>query len=271
MVCLSLAAPLAGQTLKGSSASVDKQHDIAVEHDFSFLDKPSDVRRFVSLGLLVKLSGGPHYELGAVSYPYARPAVKTFVERLSGQYEAACGEPLVVTSLTRPVDRQPRNASDLSVHPAGMAVDLRVSNRRSCRRWLESTLLSLEKTGVLEATREHRPSHYHVAVFPNEYIAYVDQLKRKAAVALAAVSTTAEPATRVASPEDGATADASAEEPNDTPDSATTDYRVSRGDTLWDIARRVGTTVREIKQLNGLRSSRLMPGQTLVLPAGNQN
>src|ERR1700730_706468 len=47
-----------------------------------------------------------------------------------------------------------------------MAVDLRRSDRRACRQWLESTLLALEGEGMVEATREHWPPHYHVAVFP---------------------------------------------------------------------------------------------------------
>jgi hypothetical protein len=59
--------------------------------------------------------------------------VQTFVERLSSQYHNACGERLVVTSLTRPASEQPRNASDRSVHPTGMAIDLRLSTKGTCR------------------------------------------------------------------------------------------------------------------------------------------
>ena len=58
-------------------------------------------------------------------------------ERLGGQYRGACGEQLVITSLTRPATLQPRNASERSVHPTGMALDIRYSWDRSCRRWLE--------------------------------------------------------------------------------------------------------------------------------------
>ncbi len=105
--------------------------------------------------------------LGEVSFPYARPEVKTFLEQLSSAYHAACGEPLVVTSMVRPISRQPRNASPISVHPTGMAVDLRRSDRHGCRQWLESTLLALEGEGMIEATRERWPPHYHVAVFPD--------------------------------------------------------------------------------------------------------
>jgi hypothetical protein len=124
---VSSAAAAGAQTLRGSPVAMARQNRIALEHDYSFLQTSAEVRRFVELGLLERLSGNANYELVSVSHPYARPAVKLFVERLSAQYRSACGERLVVTSLTRPVREQPRNASDLSVHPAGMAVDLRIS------------------------------------------------------------------------------------------------------------------------------------------------
>jgi hypothetical protein len=242
-ICAVLAAsPARSQTLLGSITSVDRQHAVAVQHDYTFLEHGTDVRRFTRLGLLVPIREGVHLQLAGVSYAYARPAVRTFVERLSAQYHAACGEPLVVTSLTRPEVRQPRNASDLSVHPAGMAVDLRYSRSVRCRRWLERTLLSLEERDVIEATRERSPAHYHVAVFPTQYAQYVSQLEQRT-VRLAAAD-----ASEVAS--------------------STERYRVNRGDTLWSIARKHGTSVAELKQLNGLSSSRIRPGQRLLVPAG---
>jgi hypothetical protein len=79
---------------------------------------------------------------------------------------------MVVTSLTRPLASQPGNAHELSVHPAGMAVDLRVPADANSRRWLEQTLLALETARVLDVTREHHPSHFHVAVFPEAYRAW---------------------------------------------------------------------------------------------------
>jgi membrane-bound lytic murein transglycosylase D len=42
-------------------------------------------------------------------------------------------------------------------------------------------------------------------------------------------------------------------------------YSVRRGDSLWIIANRYGTTVERIKRDNSLRSSTLHPGQTLIL------
>ncbi len=41
---------------------------------------------------------------------------------------------------------------------------------------------------------------------------------------------------------------------------------VSEGETLWSIARRYGTTVSTLKRLNGLRTSKIRPGQVLKVP-----
>ena len=173
--CTACAAPfLEAQTLLGSHESLMRQNQEAREHDFTYLRTSSDVRDYVQQGLLVRLAGSSDYELADnVSFPYARPEVKTFIERLSDQYRGACGERLVVTSLTRPITRQPANASTISVHPTGMAIDLRRSDSSGCRLWLETVLLDLENKGVIEATREQYPPHYHVAVFPNPYLQYV--------------------------------------------------------------------------------------------------
>lgn len=228
-------APLAAQSLRGSPASLDRQNDQARGHDYTYLASAAQVRRFIESGYLVRLDGNPDYSLKAVSFPYARPEVKMFVERLAAQYRRACGEELVVTSLTRPLSRQPRNASDRSVHPTGMAIDLRRSNSPACRSWLERVLLDLEGKRVLEATRERRPPHYHVAIFPRPYATYVAQL----------TGTEAEPE-RVAPGE--------------------VDHRVARGESLWVIAQRYGTTLDSIRQANGLSSSRIYAGQLLRVP-----
>ena len=45
-------------------------------------------------------------------------------------------------------------------------------------------------------------------------------------------------------------------------------YVVKRGDSLWKIASRYGTTTRTIQSLNGLRGSRLRVGQVLKIPRG---
>lgn len=160
-------------TLTGSRASMERQHQHAVQAGYTFTRTSRAVNELVAQGELVRVNNNQHVTIHNVSYPYARQAVKTLIERLGAQYHNACGEKLTVTSLTRPIERQPANAAADSVHPTGMAVDLRIPSKGSCRTWLERTLLSLEDNGILDVTRERNPPHYHVAVFPEPYVNYL--------------------------------------------------------------------------------------------------
>jgi Family of unknown function (DUF5715) len=175
---------VAAQSLRGSRASIDRMYRHARRERFSFFQTPASVRRAVDARRLVRLEPSSSYELHEVTYPYVRPATRTFVRRIAGQYLAACGERLIVTSAVRPASQQPANSTARSVHPTGMAVDFRKPQTGECLRWLRATLLDLEGEGVLEATEEQSPAHFHVAVFPTEYSRYV-AVKRKADARLA--------------------------------------------------------------------------------------
>lgn len=238
----------ASNPLRGSRASLIVQNQVARDHDFTYLESAADVRDFVADGYLVRVRPSADVRLVRVSFPYARPEVKLFVDRLGAQYRAACGEPLVVTSLTRPKSRQPRNASKLSVHPTGMAVDLRRPAKPRCRAWLERVLIALQQEMVLEATRERRPPHYHVALFPGPYARYVARLSDDGA------------------PDEPPTLAALQPSPPAEEVAATVEYRVRRGDTLWTISRRHATTVRELLAANHLSRPRIRPGQLLTIP-----
>jgi LysM repeat protein len=250
LVAALAASPLAAQDLRGSRASMDAQERQARAHDFTYLANAAQVRRFVANGFLVPVRGNADYEIHGVSFPYARPEVQVFVERLASQYRGACGEKLVVTSLTRPQNGQPRNASARSVHPTGMAVDLRIPRNTRCRSWLEKVLVSLEASSVIEATRETRPPHYHIAVFPRPYARYVASME----------GGTARTTTRVASAEAEPAA----------PVVDVQQYRVRRGDSLWTIARTHGTTVDRLVSENELRGKRIFAGQTLIVPVADR-
>jgi hypothetical protein len=207
--------------------------------DLTFYRSPRGVRSAAAEGDLVRLRGNDDYRVAGVSYAYGLPTTRTFVQRLARQYRDHCGERLVVTSATRPKSMRLRNSVTESVHPTGMAVDLRRPTRGSCLRWLRQTLLEVEGEGVIDATEERRPPHFHVAVFPRQYAAYVDgrsSNKHRASLASSEGRRT---------------------------------YRVRQGDSLWTIARRHGVTVARLKQANGLSSSRLAIGQKIVIPGGS--
>ena len=217
------------QSLRGSLASVRRMYRHAIQERLYFYETPTGVRNAARKQRLVKLPRNGDVTYAAVRYPYVQPQTRTFLLRLGAQYRAGCGQQLVVTSATRPATRQPSNATRNSVHPTGMAVDLR-KPKGKCLRWLRSTLLELEGAGLIEATEEYGPPHFHVAVYPTPYERYVAQRRGATQVALSKT------------------------------------YRVRRGDTLWDIASEHGTTVHDLTEANNLDDDAIMPGQRLVIP-----
>jgi hypothetical protein len=239
-------SPLAAQSLRGSETSVRRMYSHAQSADLHFFTTGRGIRNAAEDGSLARLSPNRDYTLEGVSYPYVRPITRTFVQRLAEQYRSACGERLVVTSAARPRSLHLINSVSKTVHPTGMAVDLRRSNRASCRNWLRNTLLSLEGEGVLEATEEHNPPHFHVAVFPGPYGEYL----REKSVPVPAKARAAQPKAAAKSASSAAVAR----------------HKVRGGESLWSIARKNGTTVAKLKAANHLRTSTIQPGQTLVLP-----
>jgi hypothetical protein len=161
--------------LRGSRASMERQNAVVLKGGFTFARSFADIDRMVATGELVRLHGNDHYVLrSGLRSDAARPEMRLLVERLAKEYYTATGEKLVVTSLTRPSSAQPRNASALSVHPTGLALDLRISQKAASRQWIEKRLLGMEALGLLDVTRELHPPHYHVALFPSAYLAYVE-------------------------------------------------------------------------------------------------
>lgn len=238
-------AALAAQSLRGSAASVDRIHRQAVNHGLHFYETSAGIQRAVERGRFVRLRGNADYRVHNVTHPYLLPEAHTFVTRLAAQYRSVCGEQLVVTSAIRPRSMRLSNSVDKSVHPTGMAVDLRRPTNARCLSWLRTTLLALERGGVLEAVEERRPPHFHVAVFPRPYGNYVSRQGGRVDRPMAQAS---------GSRGGGASAQGTA-------------YRVRRGDSLWGIARRHGTTVESLKSANSLSSPNIRAGQTIVIPS----
>jgi hypothetical protein len=243
--------PADAQSLRGSRESVDRMYQQAQREQLRFSETPDDVRAAAGSGALVQLTASNDVTLRRVAFPYVTPATKAFVARLGRQHRAECGRPLMVTSAARPTTRQPANSVAQSVHPTGMAIDLRKPSGR-CLRWLRATLLELEDAGVIEATEERRPPHFHVAVFPTSYTRYAAAQHDAPA---------AEPRPSVARSVASRVAEATRRDRSDRR------YRVRPGDTLWDIARAHETSVRQILAANRMRQPVIRPGQQIVLPA----
>ncbi len=238
------AAPAGAQSLRGSPASIDRMYNHARSADLTFYRSSTGVRNAARDGDLVRMTGNADYQLSGVSYPYALGSTRTFVQRLGAQYRSVCGEPLVITSGMRPTSLRLANSTDRSVHPTGMAVDIRKPRGARCLAWLRETLLFLEGQGVIEATEERRPPHFHVAVFPAPYRRYVSNGagEGKATASRGAASSSSARASR-------------------------TTYRVRSGDSLWEIARRHDTTVDRLREANDMRTNRIVAGQVLIIPA----
>jgi hypothetical protein len=111
--------------------------------------------------------------LCGVAHPFGHQSLQIFLERLANQHIAKCGKPLVVTSIARTSQNRLVNASELSVHPAGIAVDFRIPRDVVCRTFLQETLTHLNEQGAVIAFRENNPPHIHVMVLPTEYLAYI--------------------------------------------------------------------------------------------------
>lgn len=165
LVTLSL-LPAAGraQSLRGSRASVERAYRFAVAHRLPFHRTRATIERASRRGEYVRIGGSRAYRLRRVGIPYVLPATRAFVGTLAERYQRSCRERLVVTSGMRPATRRLVNSTPKSVHPTGLAIDLRAPRGR-CRGWLRTQLLSLERRGVIDATEERSPAHFHVVVF----------------------------------------------------------------------------------------------------------
>jgi LysM repeat protein len=257
-------ALLDAQSLRGSRAAVDRMYNSAHAEGLHFYQTSDGVRRAVASGRLVPLRTSRDYVVNNVRYPYVHPDAKVFVERLAAQYRQACGERLVVTSAVRPqyFQRRLANGSARSVHPTGMAIDLRRPRKARCLSWLRRTLHTLDGAGVITAIEEQRPPHFHVAVYPTPYRQYVAARSRGAAPATAsraaASGRSAAPAARGAAPTRPQSPDRAG---------AGATHVVRQGETLWSIAGRHGVGVAELRSANTLRSDRIIVGQRLRVPA----
>lgn len=158
------ARPLHAQTLRGSRDAVDRAFRTAQRRDLPFVRSRRELERLARDGEYVRLGASRNVRLKGVGAPYVRPTTRSFVATFAPRYRQACGEPLTVTSAMRPTSVRLPNSVVKSVHPTGMALDLRAPGG-SCRAWLRKELLGYERRGIVDATEERHPAHFHVVVY----------------------------------------------------------------------------------------------------------
>jgi uncharacterized protein (DUF2249 family) len=250
------------ESLRGSKASVEKMYDFARSHRYPFYLTPFTLDDAIAKGKLVPLVGDEHYELTrGVGFSYSTVEAREFITQFAPQYLAACGAPLTVTSAARPMSRQPRNANPHSVHPTGIAVDIRRPYPGPCLTWVRNALAELESRGFVEATEEHHPVHLHIAVLkaPGTRFTLPDLtngvvVARQAPVMPTMVTATANGDVRL--PAVAADSDGKGRV-----------YLVRQGDTLWEVAQKTGVSVKALAEANNRSpGSVLRPGTALKLP-----
>ncbi len=150
--------------LRGSRPKVQGTYFNAVARGVRFYDGMDDARAAIAAGRFVPLYGNEYYATYRMTLAYATPDARTFVETLAPQFVEHCDEMMVVTSALRPKEKSPRNGSPWTVHPTGIAVDIRKPRNRACWSWLRERLLAYQADGVVDATEEFHPPHFHIAV-----------------------------------------------------------------------------------------------------------
>ncbi|HEY0996641.1 MAG TPA: DUF5715 family protein [Gemmatimonadaceae bacterium] len=150
--------------LRGSRPKVQGTYYNTVARGVAFYDAMDEARAAIAAGKFVPLYGNQYYATYRMTLAYATPDARTFVETLAPQFVEHCDEMMVVTSALRPKEKSPRNGSPWTVHPTGIAVDIRKPRNRACWSWLRQRLLDYQAEGVVDATEEFHPPHFHIAV-----------------------------------------------------------------------------------------------------------
>ncbi len=147
----------------GEVSSSEQQLGYALELQLPLITTDADYQARISSGYFIRLES-PFMEVHA-RRPYALPSTVVFVAELAREYyNAGCGL-LVVKDALRLTSERPSNGSLYSVHPAGMAVDIRTKYiPTECADWLRTYINQKEAEGKVDGTQEWKPEHLHVVV-----------------------------------------------------------------------------------------------------------
>lgn len=147
----------------GEVSSSQQQLGYAQKQQLPFMATEAEYQTRISSGYFIRLES-PFMEVHA-RRPYALPSTVVFVAELAREYyDEGCGL-LVVKDALRLTSERPSNGSLYSVHPAGMAVDIRTKYiPTECADWLRTYISQKEAEGKVDGTQEWKPEHLHVVV-----------------------------------------------------------------------------------------------------------
>jgi hypothetical protein len=147
----------------GEVSSSKQQFGYAMENQLPFMTNEADYETRIASGYFVRLEG-PFLEVHA-KRPYALPSTVAFATEMSVAYNTfGCGR-LVIKDTLRLTTERPKNGSPESVHPAGMALDIRTKYIPvECADWLRTYISQKEAEGKVDGTQEWKPEHLHIVV-----------------------------------------------------------------------------------------------------------
>lgn len=168
-------------SLASDTAEMKRILNVTNEAKIPQITQAAQVNSFVAAGTLVPLyriasvqREGYPYDLSEVSSPYLRPEAYTFMRQLVKSFNQECGRlPLTITSAVRlPKIHASVGGSPRSVHPHGLAFDVRTHDRRPDElHWLTRYLLAAETLGYIGAVEEKHNPHLHIAVIFDSFTA----------------------------------------------------------------------------------------------------
>ncbi len=144
-------------SLVGGEVSSSEQQYRYAEQSGAVIITSDNFDELVRSGGLVKLEGPNIRLMSTRVIQYVIPSTRDFVLQLAYEFgQQGCGELVVNDALRVAGNRMPSAASSFSVHPRGMAVDIRVNGiGERCETWMNTYLLQNEAEGKVDATREH--------------------------------------------------------------------------------------------------------------------
>lgn len=147
----------------GETTTSLQQYEYAKQQNLSIMETEATYQHAILRGYFVPLTSP--YLVVLAKREYVLPSTAKFVHELAAAYyETGCGQ-LVVTSAGRLTTERPTNGSPYSVHPAGMAVDVRTKYiPPECADWLRAYISEREGKLEVDGTQEYHPEHLHVVV-----------------------------------------------------------------------------------------------------------